>query len=106
MAKVITGTVVSTKMQKTVVVNVERKLQHPLYKKVIVRHKKIKAHSDLDLNEGDVVIISETKPISKDKHFVVTKRLTAATVQDVKKAEASKVKPKVKTAKKSSKSKK
>ena len=39
MAKVITGTVVSTKMQKTVVVNIERKLQHRLYKKVIVRHK-------------------------------------------------------------------
>ncbi len=76
MAKEITGTVVSTKMQKTVVITVERKLRHPVYQKVITRHQKIKAHNELEgIQEGDVVTIAETRPISKDKHFTVIKKL-------------------------------
>ncbi len=76
MAKEITGTVISTKMQKTVVITVERKLRHPVYKKVITRHQKMKAHNEMEgINEGDVVVISETRPISKEKHFVVIKKL-------------------------------
>jgi small subunit ribosomal protein S17 len=72
MAKEITGTVLSNKMAKTVVVMVERKLRHPLYRKVIVKHKKIKAHSENpDIKVGDIVTIMETRPISKDKHFIV-----------------------------------
>jgi len=72
MAKILQGVVVSTKMQKTVVVKVERRFKHPLYKKTIVKHKKYKAHNDnLKLKEGDTVRIRETKPISKDKHFIV-----------------------------------
>jgi len=77
MSKILTGTVISTKMQKTVVVKVERKFRHPLYEKVITRHKKYKAHNeDFDLKEGDVVKIKETRPISKDKHFKVVEKLS------------------------------
>lgn len=72
MAKILIGEVVSTKMQKTLVVRVERKFSHPFYKKIIVRHKKYKAHNkDLELKEGDMVKIRESRPISKDKHFIV-----------------------------------
>ena len=77
MPKTLTGTVVSTKMQKTVVVKVERKFRHPLYEKVVTYHKKYKAHNeDFDLKEGDVVKIIETRPISKDKHFKVIEKLS------------------------------
>jgi len=64
-------------MQKTVVVKVERKFRHPLYEKVITRHKKYKAHNEeFKLKEGDMVKIIETRPISKDKHFKVAEKLT------------------------------
>jgi small subunit ribosomal protein S17 len=77
MKKVLEGKVVSNKMTKTVVVSVERKTRHPIYQKVIIRHKKYKAHNEnLNLEIGDVVEIEETKPISKDKHFRVIKKLT------------------------------
>lgn len=76
MKKILTGKVVSMKMIKTVVVIVERKFRHPVYHKVIVRHKKYKAHNEkLDLKLGDIVKIEETKPISKDKHFIVIEKL-------------------------------
>lgn len=76
MRKKFTGKVVSTKMQKTVVVEVERKFQHPIYKKVITKHKKYKAHNEnFNLKEGDMVLIEETRPISKEKHFIVVKKL-------------------------------
>ena len=77
MKKIFIGDVVSTKMQKTVVVRVERKFRHPLYKKVITRHKKLKAHNEkLELAVGDRVEIEETRPISKDKHFIVKEKIT------------------------------
>lgn len=76
MKKILTGKVVSVKMTKTVVVMVERKFKHPVYHKVIVRHKKYKAHNEkLDLKLGDIVQIEETKPISKDKHFIVKEKI-------------------------------
>ncbi len=76
MKKILTGKVVSMKMTKTVVVMVERKFKHPVYHKVIVRHKKYKAHNEkLDLKLGDIVQIEETKPISKDKHFIVKEKI-------------------------------
>lgn len=76
MRKKLIGQVVSTKMQKTVVVRVERKFIHPLYKKVVKRHKKYKAHNDrFDLKEGDIVKIEESRPISKDKHFRVIEKV-------------------------------
>jgi len=72
MKKTLIGKVVSTKMIKTVVVLVERKFRHAVYHKVIIRHKKFKAHNEkLNLQLGDLVKIQETKPISKDKHFIV-----------------------------------
>ena len=76
MSKQITGTVVSTAMQKTVVVRVERKFRHPLYQKIITQHAKHKAHNEIEgIQVGDQVTIEETRPLSKDKHFrVVEKR--------------------------------
>jgi len=77
MPKILTGKVVSTKMQKTVVVKVERKFRHPLYEKVVTYYKNYKAHNeDFDLKKGDVVKIIETRPISKDKHFKVIEKLS------------------------------
>jgi small subunit ribosomal protein S17 len=76
MAKSLIGEVVSTKMQKTVVVKVERKIKHPFYRKIITRHKKYKVHNeDLELKQGDMVVIKETRPISKEKHFIVTEKV-------------------------------
>lgn len=72
--KILRGKIVSLKMQKTAVVEVERKIVHPLYKKVLRRSKKYKADTgDLTLNVGDVVTIQQTRPISKDKNFKVIK---------------------------------
>ncbi|HLC94307.1 MAG TPA: 30S ribosomal protein S17 [Patescibacteria group bacterium] len=77
MAKVLQGKVVSTKGQKTVVVEVERVFQHPLYKKTIKKHKRYKAHNEkLSLKENDVVAMRESRPLSKDKHFIVTQKLS------------------------------
>ncbi len=70
MAKILTGTVVSTSMQNTVVVEVSRRTPHPMYKKLIAHSKKFKVDSaGQSVNIGDQVRIVETKPISKDKHF-------------------------------------
>lgn len=70
MAKILTGKVVSTKMQNTVVVEVFRKTPHPLYKKLILRSKKHQADTaGKTVSVGDTVKIIETKPISKNKHF-------------------------------------
>lgn len=77
MAKILTGKVVSNKMQKTIVVRVERKFRHPLYKKTIIRHKKYKVHNEkLELKMGDMVKIRESRPISKEKHFIVIEKLS------------------------------
>ncbi len=70
--KVLIGKVVSDKMQKTVVVEVERKIQHPVYKKFIKINKKFKADTNnMDVKIGDMVKIKETRQLSKDKHFKV-----------------------------------
>ncbi|MCH7541243.1 30S ribosomal protein S17 [Patescibacteria group bacterium] len=63
------GKVVSTKMNKTVVVEVERFVVHPIYKKRIKKVKKLKVHDDVGVSVGDKVQISSTKPLSKEKHF-------------------------------------
>lgn len=79
MAQTVVGKVVSTKMQNTVVVSVERSFKMPIYKKIIRRHKKYKAHNeDLKINEGDTVEIVRSRPISKDKHFKVLKIIEKA----------------------------
>jgi small subunit ribosomal protein S17 len=65
------GTVVSNKMDKTAVVEVERIKEHSKYKKRYKVHKKYKAHSEAKLNIGDKVVIEECRPISKDKKWRV-----------------------------------
>ncbi len=67
-----TGRVVSNKMQKTVVVLVERTRRHPLYGKVIRVRNRFKAHTEDQLNVGDMVKIVESRPISKEKRWLVT----------------------------------
>ncbi len=69
------GIVVSNKMEKTVVVEIQRRTQHPLYGKVVIRSKKFKAHDLIGCDAGDRVEIMETRPISKDKRWRVTQIL-------------------------------
>jgi len=72
--KKLVGTVVSNKMDKTVVVNVERIFAHPLYGKTIKRSKKYHAHDAENIcSIGDIVEIEESKPYSKTKKYVVTR---------------------------------
>jgi len=74
--KVLVGKVLSDKMQKTVVVEISRKVQHPIYKKLIKRTKKIKADTNgLDIKIGEEVKIEETKPISRGKFFKVIEKI-------------------------------
>jgi small subunit ribosomal protein S17 len=73
--KVRQGLVVSAKMAKTVVVSIERRVQHPLYGKVVRRTKRFKAHDDHQCDVGDRVEIMETRPISKEKRWRVTRIL-------------------------------
>lgn len=64
------GLVVSDKMQKTIVVEVEDRVKHSLYGKVMKRSKKVKAHDNNNLaNKGDSVLIMETRPLSATKHW-------------------------------------
>ena len=66
------GRVLSNKMNKTVVVSVERSVTHPLYRKVLRRVSKFKAHDEQNVCKvGDRVRMVETRPISKDKHWRV-----------------------------------
>ena len=67
------GIVVSDKMQKTAVVEIIRKKQHPLYKKIISRRKNFYADNDLGAVLKDKVVIQETRPLSKTKRFKVIK---------------------------------
>ena len=71
------GIVVSDKMQKTIVVKVERIIEHPKYKRRYKSHKKYKAHDEnKEYNVGDNVVIEETIPMSKDKCWKVIKKDT------------------------------
>ena len=82
--RILTGIVTSDKTDKTVTVNVERRVKHPLYGKIIKRSKKYHAHDEK--NEyvvGDKVRIEETKPISKTKTWAVLDRLVASKGQAI-----------------------
>ena len=69
-----TGTVVSDKMDKTVVVQVERLVKHPMYKKYIRRRVKFMAHDEANTCAiGDKVLITESRPLSKNKQWRVSK---------------------------------
>ena len=74
--RVLTGTVVSDKTDKTVVVRVERRVKHPLYGKIIKRSKKYHAHDEgNEFKAGEIVRIEETRPISKLKTWTVLGRV-------------------------------
>ncbi|MBI4621213.1 MAG: 30S ribosomal protein S17 [Desulfobacterales bacterium] len=73
------GVVVGNKMDKTVVVQVDKVLKHPIYKKYISRRNKYKAHNEKnDCNVGDRVLIMESRPLSKEKMWRVYKILEKA----------------------------
>jgi small subunit ribosomal protein S17 len=73
------GRVVSDKMQKTVTVLVERRVKHPLYGKYVAKSKKYHAHDETNqYKDGDTVEISESKPISRSKSWIVTRLVEAA----------------------------
>ncbi len=67
----ITGVVTSNKMTKTVVVEIKRMFRHPLYRKVVHSSKRFKAHDEIGCQIGDEVQLVESKPLSKDKRWVV-----------------------------------
>ena len=76
--RILIGTVVSDKTDKTVVVKVERKVKHPLYGKIIRRSKRYAAHDEANKHKvGDVVFIRECAPISKTKRWEVVDAATA-----------------------------
>jgi small subunit ribosomal protein S17 len=78
------GTVVSTKMDKTAVVSVERRYPHPLYHKIVRKTKRYKAHdADNSAVLGDVVRIVETRPISKEKRWRIAETLVRGNVAEV-----------------------
>ena len=66
-----TGVVTSNKMTKTVVVEIRRTYRHPLYKKVVHSSHRVKAHDELNCQIGDQVQIVESRPLSRDKRWVV-----------------------------------
>jgi small subunit ribosomal protein S17 len=76
--RILVGTVVSDKTDKTVVVRVERKVKHPMYGKIMRRSKKYHAHDeDNAVKVGETVRIEETRPLSKLKTWKVIERVTA-----------------------------
>ncbi len=71
-ARTLSGRVVSDKMDKTITVLVERRVAHPLYGKIVTRSSKIKAHDEENTcHVGDLVTISETRPLSKTKSWAL-----------------------------------
>ena len=77
--RTLVGRVISNKMDKTVTVLVERKVKHPVYGKYLVRSTKLHAHDDTNqINEGDLVEIAETRPLSRTKFWTVKRVIEAA----------------------------
>lgn len=80
--KTLVGTVVSDKMDKTVVVAVETNVRHPIYKKTVKKTYKLKAHDEENnCKVGDKVKVMETKPLSKDKRWRVVEVVETAIVK-------------------------
>lgn len=76
------GTVVSDKMDKTVVVAVETSVAHPIYKKTVKRTYKLKAHDEENAcKNGDKVLVMETRPLSKDKRWRVVEIVEKAVIK-------------------------
>ena len=77
--KTVTGTVISSKMDKTISVCIERTVKHPLYGKYIKRSTKVMVHDEVnECTEGDVVIIESSRPLSKNKSWRLQKILSKA----------------------------
>jgi small subunit ribosomal protein S17 len=77
--RVLQGTVVSDKNEKTIIVSVERRVMHPVYKKFIRRSKRYAAHDEGNVHKiGDVVFIRECRPISKSKRWEVVDESAAS----------------------------
>ena len=73
------GVVVSNKMDKSIVVLIERRVKHPMYGKYMTRSTKLKAHDEANIcNEGDLVTIREVAPISKSKNWMLVDVVTKA----------------------------
>ena len=80
--RVMIGTVVSNKMDKTVVVSVETSVSHKVYKKTVKRTYKLKAHDEENIcQKGDKVKVMETRPLSKDKRWRVVKKKKKADIK-------------------------
>ena len=78
--RVVTGTVVSNKMDKTITVLLERRVKHPVYGKYITRSSKIHAHDESNqCNIGDTVTVTETRPISRTKTWKLLEVVNRAT---------------------------
>ncbi|MFA6636585.1 MAG: 30S ribosomal protein S17 [Candidatus Omnitrophota bacterium] len=77
--RTIVGTVISDKMDKTVTVLWETKKRHPIYKKFVRRHKKVKAHDEKnEASVGDLIKVQEIRPVSKEKTWLVKEILQKA----------------------------
>jgi len=75
------GIVVSNKMQKTVVVKVESRYSHPIYSKTMIKTRKYLAHDEMNkCNIGDQVLVQECRPLSKKKHWSVSKILSKSSL--------------------------
>jgi small subunit ribosomal protein S17 len=79
----LTGVVLRTKQPKTITVQVDRSYRHPLYGKVVRSHKNYLVHDEIGCHPGDLVMIVESKPISKRKRFVVEEVVQAATEAEI-----------------------
>ena len=74
LVRTLTGRVISNKMDKSIVVKIERRVKHPVYGKYVSKTTKIKAHDEKnECNEGDKVTIAESRPISKTKSWTLVK---------------------------------
>lgn len=79
--RTLVGRVVSNKMDKTVTVLIENRVKHPIYGKYVVRSKKYHAHDEANTyNEGDLVEIQETRPLSKTKAWTVSRLIRSSRV--------------------------
>jgi small subunit ribosomal protein S17 len=77
--RTLVGKVVSDKRQKTVTVLVERRVKHPIYDKIVIRSSKYHAHDEKgEYKMGDMIEITESRPISKSKNWVVTRLVEKA----------------------------
>jgi len=78
-ARSLSGRVISNKMNKTITVQVDRRIRHPLYGKIVTRHTKLHAHDESnECKEGDLVQIEECRPLSKSKAWRLVKVLEKA----------------------------